>query len=115
MSVASFTSDDLSWGTIFLPYNTEVFPHQNIPKTLDLSCKMDLEFWDRLGEKSFQYLNYTQLFHIFGVLYAELLIRGGIEDNSKIIFLISQQKHCDPSIIKSFSAGRSDDRSQHIF
>ena len=25
--------------------------------------------------------------------FAELQIRGGIEDNSKIIFLISQQKH----------------------
>ena len=31
---------------------------------------------------------------------AELQIRGGIEDKSKIIFLISQRKHisCDPSL-----------------
>ena len=29
----------------------------------------------------------------FGLLGSELQKRGGIEDNSKIIFLISQQKH----------------------
>ena len=46
-------------------------------------------------------LKYTALnfFHVcinifcIIVLRAELQIRGGIKDNSKIIFLISQQKH----------------------
>ena len=46
-----------------------VFLLQNNSKDLDPSNKVDLDLW------------------------AELQIRGGIEDNSKIILLISQQKH----------------------
>ena len=30
---------------------------------------------------------------MIGYNFSELQIKGGIEDNSKIIFLISQQKH----------------------
>ena len=52
----------------------------------------------------------------------ELLIRGGIEDNSKIIFLISQKKKkqkknnicCDPSLEPS-QRDRSNDGSQNMF
>ena len=33
--------------------------------------------------------------------YSELQIRGGIEDNSKIIFLISQNICCHPSLGQS--------------
>ena len=33
----------------FFDYKTEFFSFQNNPKDLDLSCKMDLDFWDCLG------------------------------------------------------------------
>ena len=46
---------------------------------------------------------------------SELQIRGGIKYNSKIIFLISQQKNicCDPSLELSRQDG-SNDVSQHV-
>ena len=45
-------------------------------------------------------------------LITEFQIRGGSEDNSKIIFLISQQKTCsDPSL----ECDGSNDGSTHTF
>ena len=49
-----------------------------------------------------------------GFKMAELQIRGGIEDNSKIIFLNSQRKLCcNPSLEPSRDG--SNDGSQHMF
>ena len=41
-------------------------------------------------------------------------IRGGIKHNSKIIFLISKNESCDPSLEPSRRDG-SNDGSQHTF
>ena len=45
---------------------------------------------------------------------SELQIRGGIEDNSRIIFLINEKICCDPSLESSRRDGYND-RSQHMF
>ena len=48
-------------------------------------------------------------------MLSQLQIRGGIEDNSKIIFPISQQNiSCDPSLESSSQDG-SNDGSQNMF
>ena len=45
----------------------------------------------------------------------ELQIRRDVEDNSKIFFLTSQQKHmCDPALVPSWQYG-SNDGSQDMF
>ena len=44
----------------------------------------------------------------------ELHIRGGIEDNSKIMFLIKENRCCDPSLEPSWHDG-SNDGSQNRF
>ena len=33
----------------FFGYKTEIYSFQNSPKNLDLSFKMDLDFWDTFG------------------------------------------------------------------
>ena len=48
------------------------------------------------------------LFHLINLVNTELqiLIRGATEDNSKIIFLISQLKHYDVTLIRTISVRR---------
>ena len=49
----------------------------------------------------------------FSLIIAELQIREGLEDNSKIIFLLSENICCDPSLEPS--RDDSNDGSQNIF
>ena len=61
--------------------------------------------WTSAQNESFTKTNWT----------SELQIRGGIKDNSKMIFLISRQKHyCDPSLELSRQEG-CNDGSQNMF
>ena len=68
--------------------------HQFPMNRIALQCKGTLlRFFFAISAKENNFSDFLLAFPDNGVYYPELQIRGGIEDNSKIIFLISQQKY----------------------